>query len=68
MVAYKVVLKLGHCGARPNEYTVKRGSKAQCEKYVDNLPSGADNRCDRCGRYAGTNPVYEACSIEQDED
>lgn len=63
---FEVILTLGHCGGGPNHYTVKSGTKEECQTYINELPTQDKScTCDRCGGYTGTNPIQEECHIEE---
>ena len=48
-------------GSPPNTYIVKKGTRAECEDYQDNLYSEASPGWHDASK--GTNPYYEACEV-----
>jgi len=65
MSKYQVINYLGHCGAWPNRYVEFEGTKKECEKHIESLPSMEESeRCRYCNGFTGTHPIQETCQIE----
>lgn len=61
-----VVKYLGHCGATQNRYVIHRGTEAECEEYLENLPRAPRaSFCQHCGGYAQTGDFRDVCCIEE---